>query len=189
MEYGDFACPDCGRLQDVLRQVYDESGKPLKYVFLHLPLVSSGGTRHERAIAAEASARQGKYWEMHAALFRYSDDKNAVALSNAGIAMSFDSFRPTDPLTLGIVLGLVLGKPIGIFLGSFVVDRLGIGTKPDDATWSQLFGVGCLCGIGFTMSIFIANEAFSVPEQLETAKSRIADGSSFLHPENPTAVQ
>lgn len=100
VEYGDYACPDCGRLQDVLRQVYDESGKPLKYVFRHLPLVSSGGTRHERAIAAEAAARQGKYWEMHAGLFRYSDDKDAVDLAARDAELDLQRFEldRNDPL-------------------------------------------------------------------------------------------
>ncbi len=95
------------------------------------------------------------------------------ALANAGIAISLASLQLADRLTLGIVLGLVLGKPLGIFLGTWLVHRVGIGEKPSDATWQQVLGVGCLCGIGFTMSIFIANEAFSDVQQLDQAKLAI----------------
>ena len=59
------------------------------------------------------------------------------ALSNAGIAVSFDSLSVTNRITRGIVLGLVVGKPIGILFGAWAADRLGVGRKPDDASWSQ----------------------------------------------------
>ncbi len=99
------------------------------------------------------------------------------ALSNAGILISFEHVSVTDPVMLGVVLALVIGKPLGIFAGTFLVDRLGLGRKPDDARWSHIFGVGCLCGIGFTMSIFIANEAFAAGTPVESAKLAVIAAS------------
>lgn len=92
------------------------------------------------------------------------------ALANAGIAVSLDSMSLTNRVSLGVLLGLVLGKPLGILAGAWFVDHIGLGQKPVDASWRQVLGVGCLCGIGFTMSIFIATEAFQSAEQLVTAK-------------------
>lgn len=63
--------------------------------------------------------------------------------------------------SIGIFLGLVVGKPIGIFLFSFVSIMLGVCQYPTDATYKHILGAGFLGGIGFTMSIFIANLAFS----------------------------
>ena len=83
------------------------------------------------------------------------------AFANAGLAlggMSMDAVM--HPVTLGIILGLLIGKPIGIlsFVGAAVV--LGLARLPDNVTWKQLFGVALACGIGFTMSLFIASLAF-----------------------------
>jgi NhaA family Na+:H+ antiporter len=83
------------------------------------------------------------------------------AFANAGVplaGLSLDSFLA--PLPLGIILGLVLGKCIGIFGVSFLAIRLGIARMPAGADWTSLFGLSLLCGIGFTMSLFIAGLAF-----------------------------
>jgi NhaA family Na+:H+ antiporter len=98
-------------------------------------------------------------------------------LANAGIAISFESISLTSASTLGIVLGLVVGKPLGILLATWIVHKLGIGEKPDDASWRQILGVGCLCGIGFTMSIFISTEAFDAGQNLNSAKFAVMLGS------------
>jgi NhaA family Na+:H+ antiporter len=66
-----------------------------------------------------------------------------------------------ESASLGIILGLVCGKPIGIFLFTWLSIRLKIADKPAGTTWSQLFGVGILGGIGFTMSIFVTILAFN----------------------------
>jgi NhaA family Na+:H+ antiporter len=92
------------------------------------------------------------------------------ALANAGIAFSVDSIWPLDRLSLGIIFGLVIGKPLGIVLATWLVERLGLGRKPDDTNWSHIVAVGFLCGIGFTMSIFITNEAFEADQKIATAK-------------------
>jgi NhaA family Na+:H+ antiporter len=66
----------------------------------------------------------------------------------------------TSPLTLGIVLGLFLGKQLGVFGAVFLAVTLGFGRKPTGATWLEVWGLSLLCGVGFTMSLFIAALAF-----------------------------
>jgi len=96
------------------------------------------------------------------------------ALANAGVELlSGMSTNLLNPVTIGIVLGLVIGKPLGITLASRLVVRLGIAELPPDYNWQQLFGASWLAGIGFTMSIFIANSAFTSPELLASAKAAI----------------
>ena len=64
------------------------------------------------------------------------------------------------PLVLGIALGLFLGKQVGVFGLTWLAARLGWGAKPAGATWPQVYGVSLLCGVGFTMSLFIGALAF-----------------------------
>ena len=66
----------------------------------------------------------------------------------------------TSPMTLGILLGLLLGKPAGVFGAVLLAVTLGLGRKPTGATWLEVFGLSLLCGVGFTMSLFIAALAF-----------------------------
>ena len=83
------------------------------------------------------------------------------AFANAGLALGDISWIDiTNPVTFGIILGLLLGKPVGIllFVGLSVVS--GFATLPKDVNWSQLLGAAFACGIGFTMSLFIAGLAF-----------------------------
>ncbi|KAA0450852.1 MAG: Na+/H+ antiporter NhaA, partial [Candidatus Thioglobus sp.] len=84
------------------------------------------------------------------------------ALANAGISIDFDSIGNTlkQPVPIGIMLGLVLGKIMGIFGVSWLALKSKISTLPKGATISQIFGVALLGGIGFTMSIFVADLAF-----------------------------
>ncbi len=100
------------------------------------------------------------------------------ALANAGIfvnaSLIYDFFNPA---TAGIVYGLVLGKPIGIVLFSVLASVTGMGIKPASITWRHIIGVGFLSGIGFTMSIFIANLAFEGTGILATAKLAILSAS------------
>lgn len=85
----------------------------------------------------------------------------------------------TETYTLGIALGLILGKPIGIFLFSYIGIKLKICQLPEDMNWKSLFGVGCLGGIGFTMSIFITLLAFSDVEHIDNAKIMILIASGI----------
>jgi NhaA family Na+:H+ antiporter len=93
------------------------------------------------------------------------------ALANAGVPLGGNSHLLTSPVALGVLAGLFLGKPIGILLASWVAVRSGVATIPADVSRRMLFGVACLGGIGFTMSLFIAGLAFgSSPELLTSAK-------------------
>ena len=83
------------------------------------------------------------------------------AFANAGVSLlGLHAGDLLHPVSLGIALGLLLGKAIGVFGSSWLMIRLGLAQKPGGADWVQFFGVCVLCGIGFTMSLFIAGLAF-----------------------------
>ena len=81
--------------------------------------------------------------------------------ANAGVSLAGVGWSSlAEPVPLGIVAGLFLGKMIGVFVPAWAVIRLGLADCPEDATMAQMFGVSILCGIGFTMSLFIGLLAF-----------------------------
>ncbi|MBD1391016.1 Na+/H+ antiporter NhaA [Neiella sp. HB171785] len=83
------------------------------------------------------------------------------AFSNAGLPLLGLTMEQTlHAVPVGIALGLVLGKPIGIMLFSWLATVIGGAKLPDKVTWMQIFGASILCGIGFTMSLFISSLAF-----------------------------
>ena len=92
------------------------------------------------------------------------------ALANAGVALSSGLIAGHTDLVLTIVLGLAVGKPLGISFAAYLTVRLGLGEKPDEYSWRQLIGAGALAGIGFTMSLFIAGQAFSDSDDFAAAK-------------------
>jgi NhaA family Na+:H+ antiporter len=93
------------------------------------------------------------------------------ALANAGLTLGTSAGSSiVSPVSLGIVLGLVLGKPLGITLFSWLAVRVGLASLPSGVTWRYLLGAGCLGGIGFTMSLFIAHLAFDNPVYIHQAK-------------------
>jgi Na+:H+ antiporter, NhaA family len=92
------------------------------------------------------------------------------ALANAGVALGPDLFRGHGDLQLGVVLGLVAGKPLGLVAAAVLAVRLGIAVKPREYSWRQVVGAGMLAGIGFTMSLFIAGQAFDSPAAFAAAK-------------------
>lgn len=100
------------------------------------------------------------------------------ALANAGVSFSTGSFTQSlsHPVSLGIIVGMVLGKQSGIFLFSWLTVRLGLSKLPDGIQWRHMLGLACLGGIGFTMSLFIAELAFQ-GNILTTAKIGILAGS------------
>lgn len=83
------------------------------------------------------------------------------AFANAGVPLKGVTLATLmEPVTLGIALGLFLGKQVGIFGASLLVIRLGVARLPTGTTWGQLYGMSLLCGIGFTMSLFITTLAW-----------------------------
>ena len=112
------------------------------------------------------------------------------ALANAGVAWSPEAFRGKGRLMGAIVVGLVVGKSIGITAAAWLAVRSGIAAKPDAYSWRQLAGAGALGGIGFTMSLFIAGQAFPDPADYAAAKIAVfiasfiaaALGTAILYP-------
>lgn len=92
------------------------------------------------------------------------------ALANAGVVVSADVIRGHVPLMSAITVGLLVGKPAGLLLGCALAARTGFAIKPDAYTWRQLAGAGALAGVGFTMSLFIAGQAFPDPADFAAAK-------------------
>ena len=99
--------------------------------------------------------------------------------ANAGISLAGTGFATLlRPLPLGIAAGLFLGKQLGIFSAIWLAVKLGIARRPRGATWLQVYGLAVLCGIGFTMSLFIGMLAFAAsPVLVEQAKLGVMTGS------------
>jgi NhaA family Na+:H+ antiporter len=97
------------------------------------------------------------------------------ALANAGVSLEGIDLTATasQSILAGVAVALVLGKPVGILLGSWFAVRLGWCQLPPCVTWHGIALIGCLGGIGFTMSIFIANLAFSDEALLAATKAGV----------------
>lgn len=96
------------------------------------------------------------------------------ALANAGVAL--DARQVTSPVALAVAAGLFIGKPVGILLFSWLAVVSGMGRLPTNVSWSAMLGAGCLAGIGFTMSLFVAGLALE-GELLAAAKVGTLIGS------------
>lgn len=97
--------------------------------------------------------------------------------ANAGVELG-GAASLGDPLPLAVALGLLLGKQAGIFGAIWLAAKTGFAPRPEGASWLQLWGTAVLCGIGFTMSLFIAALAFpSAPQLVEEAKLGVLAGS------------
>lgn len=95
------------------------------------------------------------------------------AFANAGLSLSDISMQTAmDSISLGIILGLFLGKQIGVFGFAWSTIQLGWATLPSKTNWSMLYGVAILCGIGFTMSLFLGTLAFAEYSPLYLVKVR-----------------
>jgi NhaA family Na+:H+ antiporter len=99
--------------------------------------------------------------------------------ANAGVSLEGMGLAELmAPLPLGIAAGLFVGKQIGIFAAVWIAVRIGLAQRLRGATWLQIYGVSMLCGIGFTMSLFIGALAFpESPELIEEAKLGVLAGS------------
>jgi NhaA family Na+:H+ antiporter len=98
------------------------------------------------------------------------------ALANAGIPIDFSAFGKylSNPITLGVLAGLLVGKPLGILGFTWITVKLGWANLPVGLNMTHILGVGLLGGIGFTMSIFVADLGFAdLPEDLLMAKTGI----------------
>lgn len=100
------------------------------------------------------------------------------ALANAGVTIgSGFSESITHPISIGIISGLFIGKQLGIFGFSFIAIKLGLASKPEGVNYTKMYGAGILAGIGFTMSLFIANLAFDSEDLLKIAKVGVLSAS------------
>ena len=100
------------------------------------------------------------------------------AFANAGVSIgSTGHMSLISPLGLGIVGGLFLGKQLGVFAAVYLAGRRGVAALPARASWRQIYGVAALCGIGFTMSLFIGLLAFADPEKQAVLKLAVLVGS------------
>ncbi len=96
------------------------------------------------------------------------------AAANTAIKIDINMMNHiVNPLSMGIFFGLFLGKPIGIVSFSWIADKFGIAKISQSITFTKLLGAGLLGGIGFTMSIFVANLAFNDRELIDMAKLSI----------------
>ena len=100
------------------------------------------------------------------------------ALANAGVTIGSGlTSAISHPVSIGIILGLFLGKQIGIFSFSYLAVKLKLASEPEGVSWKKIYAASVLAGIGFTMSLFIANLAFNSPELLNISKVGILTGS------------
>ncbi|GAA4277586.1 Na+/H+ antiporter NhaA [Aquimarina mytili] len=100
------------------------------------------------------------------------------ALANAGVRITDDFFRMLfHPVSLGIIIGLVLGKVLGISVFSRILVKSGLSELPNQVTWKSIYGIGMMAGIGFTMSLFIAELALEDENLLSIAKIGILTAS------------
>ncbi|MDB5434640.1 MAG: nhaA, partial [Phenylobacterium sp.] len=98
-------------------------------------------------------------------LFAFS----AAGFTIRGLGLS-DLF---GPIALGVTAGLFLGKQLGVFGASALVIGLKLARRPTGATWVELYGLSLLCGVGFTMSLFIGQLAFPLSDAAAAAQVRI----------------
>ena len=99
------------------------------------------------------------------------------ALANGGVTINSEVFEGHGELMLGIATALVIGKPLGFCAATGAAVWMGIAAKPQAYSWRQLAGAGTLAGIGFTMSLFIASQAFPIETDYASAKIAIFVGS------------
>jgi Na+:H+ antiporter, NhaA family len=102
------------------------------------------------------------------------------ALANAGVVIKADSFDAsgTVGVTAGVVLGLVVGKVVGISAATWLAVRCGLGRLPQGATWAMVVGIAAIGGIGFTVSLFIAELAFEPGAIQDAAKLGVLGAST-----------
>ncbi len=100
------------------------------------------------------------------------------AFANAGVSLKGMSFSALfEPVPLGIAAGLFIGKQVGVFGFTYATVKLGIARLPQEITWKHIYGLSCLAGIGFTMSLFIGGLSFDRPELAAGVRLGVLVGS------------
>ena len=100
------------------------------------------------------------------------------AFANAGVVLTGLSFADLlAPLPLGIALGLIIGKQIGVFGISYAMVKSGLASMPHGANWLHIYGLSCLAGVGFTMSLFIGSLSYADPALMNQVRLGVLSGS------------
>jgi NhaA family Na+:H+ antiporter len=176
-----------------LGRLRDEAGKTAETIRDHLDALMPSDVPREawrvvdereadlEEIAEVASRQSAPLYRLEHAIHPWSAFLilPVFAFANAGVGIALDGLGAalSSPLALGVMVGLFVGKQIGITGAAWLAVKSGIGRLPEGGRWSQIWGGAALAGIGFTMSIFIASLAFTVPEDLAIAKLAILTGS------------
>jgi len=96
------------------------------------------------------------------------------AFANAGLSFAgLSPYAILEPMTLGIILGLFIGKQLGVFSFAWIIIKLGWAKLPYRSSWIELYGVALLCGIGFTMSLFLGTLAFQGDQSIYLTEVRL----------------
>jgi protein-disulfide isomerase len=93
VEYGDYECPDCLNFVPIAREIYRALGGKLRFVFRHFPRNSIHPHASAAAEAAEAAAEQGKFWEMHEALFRHQKELSTIDFSHLALTLGLEIYQ------------------------------------------------------------------------------------------------
>jgi Na+:H+ antiporter, NhaA family len=103
------------------------------------------------------------------------------ALANAGVRVTGDALAPAGAgrVMAGVVVGLVVGKVVGITGATALAVRLGLSRLPDGVSWPQVVGVAAVAGVGFTVSLFVADLAFDTPALDDAAKFGVLAASAL----------
>jgi protein-disulfide isomerase len=91
VEYGDYQCPHCGHAYPIIKRIQKEAGEGLRFVFRNFPLSEAHPDAFNAALAAEAAARQDKFWEMHDIIFENQDDLSIDALVGYAKSLGMDT--------------------------------------------------------------------------------------------------
>ena len=143
-------------------------------------LTNRGHQEALQAIETAADAAQAPLQRMEHALHPLISHfiVPLFALANAGVPVGGDlGATLSEPLVLAVLVGLVGGKQIGILLAAWLIVRTGWASLPSGVTWRHIYGAAWLGGIGFTMSLFVADLAFGATPALALAKIGILAAS------------
>lgn len=153
VEYGDFQCPACGSTYPIIKHLAEEKGQNIKIVFRHFPLRQNHQHAQLAAQAAEAAGRQGKFWEMHDALFEQQP--------------SWTNEREVEPIFVGYAerLGLDMEK----FKTDLKADEIKNKIEND-------FQSGVRAGVRSTPSFFLNGKQIAVPRTYDDLKAVVEKG-------------